>query len=156
MASQKLQVSRSLRVIPSDNSNIPFPAEVSSGESTSVTANKLVDSGATFITDGVKQGDIVYNTTGQETALVVSVDSETTLTLNADIFTYAPEDYVVYDGLSNDGCILSIGGAGDVRVTTAGGDDSTYPGLSAGFFLPVQVIKIWSTGTTASLVNANW
>jgi len=47
-------------------------------------------------------------------------------------------------------CVLYVGGAGDVKVTTAGGDDVVFEAVNAGTFLPVQVIKVWSTGTSVT------
>jgi hypothetical protein len=57
-----------------------------SGETTSTLADSLVDSLATFSTDGVTAGDYVYNTTDNTSTRVISVDSETQLTLLDDIF----------------------------------------------------------------------
>lgn len=74
-------------------SNSPSKA---SGKSTSVVSLKLVDSSATFITDGVSVGDRVGNWYGQSNADVVSVDSETELTLTADIFGTTDEFYNIY------------------------------------------------------------
>lgn len=48
--------------------------------------------------------------------------------------------------------VLYVGGAGDVKVTTVLGDDTTFVGLSAGQIVPVQVIRVWSTGTTATYI----
>ena len=39
---------------------------------------------------------------------------------------------------------------------TAAGDTVLFTGLSAGSFVPVQVVKILSTNTTATLVLALW
>lgn len=66
------------------------------GTNTSVTASKLVDSGATFVTDGVLVGDSV-NDTDSTTTTVSAVDSETQLALNADIFTAGSKAYYVGD-----------------------------------------------------------
>lgn len=44
---------------------------------------------------------------------------------------------------------LYVGTAGDLRVTTAGGDTVIFAALSAGF-LPVKVVKVLATGTTAA------
>ena len=60
------------------------------------------------------------------------------------------------DGTGNNGCVLYVGGDGDVRVTTAGGDTVTFVGLSAGTFVPVQVIRVWATGTNATDIVALW
>lgn len=46
--------------------------------------------------------------------------------------------------------IVYVGVGGSVKVTTAQGDDVTFAGLIAGTVIPVQVIRVWSTGTTAS------
>ena len=59
-------------------------------------------------------------------------------------------------GEFNNGCVLYIGGAGNVRVLTAGQDDVTFTGVNAGTFLPVQVIRVWSTGTSATTILALW
>ena len=59
-------------------------------------------------------------------------------------------------GTSNNGCVLYVGGDGDIKVTTAGGDEVTFVGLSAGTFIPVQVLKVWATGTNATDIVALW
>lgn len=46
--------------------------------------------------------------------------------------------------------VVYVGGAGNVRVTTAQGDDVIFSGLLAGTVIPVQVLKVWSTSTTAT------
>lgn len=46
--------------------------------------------------------------------------------------------------------IIYIGGAGAVKVTTAQGDDVTFSGLQAGQVIPVQVIRVWLSGLTAT------
>jgi len=48
----------------------------------------------------------------------------------------------------------SISGGTSVKVTTAQGDEVTFAGVVAGSALPVQVIRVWSTGTTASSLLA--
>jgi hypothetical protein len=65
------------------------------GTNTSVTANKLVNSGATFITGAtpITIGDLVFNTDTHLKAFVTAVDSDTQLTLSVDIFLASPEDY---------------------------------------------------------------
>lgn len=157
----KSQFSRALEVIKSDNANIPYPADSSSGTNTSVTVASLVNSAATFVTNNVATGDIVYNTTDGTAATVLEVISQTTLLLNADIFTATAKAYIVYTASSqtsngNPGCNLYIGGAGNVRITTIGGDIVTFTAVPVGSVLPVQVIKLHGTGTTATLVDALW
>lgn len=46
--------------------------------------------------------------------------------------------------------IIYTGAGGSVKVTTADGTDITFTGLNAGSVIPVQVIRVWSTGTTTT------
>ena len=72
--------------------------ERSEGTATTLTANKLIDSGATFTTaPAVVAGDRVRVVTpvGPEFALVTSVDSATQLTLAANIVTATGEAYIL-------------------------------------------------------------
>lgn len=46
--------------------------------------------------------------------------------------------------------IVYVGAGGNVKITTAQGDDVTFTGLLAGSVIPVQAIRVWSTGTTAT------
>lgn len=48
----------------------------------------------------------------------------------------------------------SVSGGSAVKVTTAQGDAVTFTGLNAGTVIPVQVIRVWSTGTTATSLMA--
>lgn len=157
----KSQFSRALAVIKSDSADVPFPATNASGTNTSVSVSSLIDSAATFETNNVKTGDIVYNTTDGNAATVLVVVSETALLLNDDIFAASGKNYTIYQAspqttIGNQGCNLYIGGAGNVKVTTIGGDIVTFTAPTLGQVLPVQVIKLHSTGTSATLVNALW
>lgn len=161
MSGFTLVYTRALRAHPSDNANIAFPAVTTTGTNTTATSLKLIDSAATFITSHVYPGDVIHNDTASTAATVVSVDSETQLTLNANIFTTTAQAYTIYAmspqaGLGNTGCYLYIGGAGNVSVVTLGGDTITFAGVPAGTTLPIQVVKLRSTGTTATAVNALW
>jgi hypothetical protein len=160
----KSQFSRALTVIKSDNAGIPYPAVVKSGTNTTATASKLVCATGLFITNNVAVGDIVYNTTDSTAATVTNVDSETTLSLNANIFAATAKAFTIYQdsqqtGLGNTGCMLYIGGAGNVSITTIGGDTILFSGVPAGTILPVQVHNLNATTggtTTATLINALW
>lgn len=45
--------------------------------------------------------------------------------------------------------VLWVGTAGSVKVTTAQGDVVTFTGVVGGTILPVQVIRVWSAGTSS-------
>lgn len=156
MATQKLQVGRALKVIASDYANIPFPAVTISSTVTTASGFNLTDTTADFIALGVKAGDIVYDITNQTAATVQSVQSATTLVLNVSGYIIAADSYVLYNGQNNNGCVLYIGGAGDVAVTTIGGDEVIFNALLAGQFVPVQTLKVSQTGTIATDILALW
>jgi hypothetical protein len=59
-------------------------------------------------------------------------------------------------GGSNNGCVLYVGGYGDVKVDTIGGDTVTFVGINGGTFFPVQVLRVYATGTTATNIIALW
>jgi hypothetical protein len=59
-------------------------------------------------------------------------------------------------GGSNNGCVLFVGTAGNLRVQTVGGDDVTFNNINTGAFIPVQVVRVYATGTTASNIIALW
>ncbi len=155
MAAQKLQVEKVLRVIPSDNALIPFPAIRESGVTTSTSTNKLIDSSANFLIQEAKVGDIVYNLTDETAATVIAVDSNTALTLNANIMT-SGKTYILYQGGNNNGCVLYIGGAGDINVLTSGNTTGAFDDYAASNFFPVSVLQVFETGTSATLINALW
>lgn len=67
-----------------------------SGTTTSTTALKLVDSGASFLST-VNEGDVVINTTDTTHSSVISVDSDTELTIDDDIFV-SGEGYQIEGG----------------------------------------------------------
>lgn len=160
MASDKIQVGKALQINPSDTAEIPNPSYDGriSGTASSVTANNLVDSTADFVADGVKVGDIVYNNTDRKAAVVTTVVSGTQLTLSEDIFDTISDAYVIYlkPDIKNQGCVLYVGVGGSVRVLTIGGDDVTFQNLNNGQFVPVEVTKVFSTGTTATGLIALW
>ncbi len=59
-------------------------------------------------------------------------------------------------GLGNNGNVLYVGVGGNLRVTTVGGDDVTFSNVQGGTFLPIQVVRVLATGTTADDIIALW
>lgn len=55
-----------------------------------------------------------------------------------------------------EGCVLYVGTGGTLRVLTAGGDDITLLNVANGTFVPLQVIRVFSTTTTANNIVALW
>ena len=60
------------------------------------------------------------------------------------------------NGGVNNGCVLYVGGAGNLKVLTVGGDEVTFADIQGGTFVPVQVLRVFSTGTTATGIVALW
>ena len=157
MAYQKLQASRALEVIPSDTVDIPNPAMLAiSSTTTGASAGKLIDSAGDFINKRVKIGDIVYG--GTVAATVTAVDSATQLSVSTAVPTTTA--YKLYSNdAPNNGCVLYIGdvsGGVKTRVITAGGDNVTFRGFTAGSFVPVQVKRVLDTGTDSLYIIALW
>ena len=73
-----------------------------------------------------------------------------------------PSDTVNIPSLStspeqrNNGCVLYVVVVGDVRVLTAGGNDVVFTAVPAGTFMPVQVLRVFNTNTTATNIVALW
>lgn len=160
MAQDKIQVGKALQINPSDTADIPNPSYDGriSGTASAVTANNLVDNTADFVADGVRAGDIVYNNTDRKAAVVTVVVSGTQLTLSEDIFDTISDAYVVYlkPDIANQGCVLYVGVGGDVTVRTVGGDQVTFQNLNNGQFVPVEILQVLETGTTATGLVALW
>jgi len=157
MATQKLQVSSAMVVIPSDTVNISNIAGDSvESSATATTASKLVDTTQDFVALGVKVGDAVVNTTDATSALVTAIDSATVLSISADIMA-SGELYTLplEKAKSSSSCVLYVGVAGDLKVKTASEDVVTFIAAPAGFH-PVQVVKVFATGTTATNIVALW
>jgi len=164
MANVRIQPSRALAVIKSDNADVPYPAVNTSGvDDTAPVGNQLIDSTKDFVALSVYAGDIVYNTTTGAAATIIANPTSVapdTLELNAAIFTGAGDNYVIYQsspqaGGQNTGCVLFVGSTGDVVVTTAGNDIVTFVNVQDGAFLPVQILKVWNA-TSASDILALW
>jgi hypothetical protein len=53
-------------------------------------------------------------------------------------------------------CTLYIGTGGNLRVLTEGNDDITFVNVLGGTTMPVNVVRVFTTGTTASNIVALW
>jgi hypothetical protein len=153
MATQKLQVSKAIKVVPSDTISIPSPmGTAQSGTDATGAASKLTMAS----TAGVEVGFIVVNTTDNTSATVTAIDSATAVSLSADIMA-ASDTYTIYSdpAKSNSSCVLYVGVAGDLKVETASGDIVIFTAAPAGYH-PVQVVKVFATGTAATDIIALW
>lgn len=116
------------------------------------------DTGATFITDGVKIGDLVFKPGSASVASrVIMVNSETQIKIatpsvsvgdNFTILSQSEEPAVLYVGTHPGSGSITL------KVRTEGGDDVTFHNPPEGSFLPVQVKRVYNTGTTVSDILA--
>lgn len=161
MAYQKLQVGLAAKVIPSNTIDIPLVSSSKVESAATATAvGQLVDSDQDFTAmQGLKPGATVVNITDGTIATVTAIDNATTLSLSADIMANT-EEYELYLNPSANlgvGCIIYIPTDGDLKVKTVSGSEVTYSGVKGGTFLPVQVIRVFATGTTVTGdIIANW
>ena len=59
-------------------------------------------------------------------------------------------------GGENNGCVLYVGTGGTLRIITVGGDDVTLTNVPNGTFIPIQVLRVFNTTTTATNILALW
>lgn len=176
MAYQKLQSREALAVIPNDTVRIPDPSSVvvldtATGATVStanVASTTLTDtSGVDFEDLGIKAGMIVYDTTAAKAYTVVSVDSPTQLTITGSTAGGASDSYSIYAKATN-GCTLFVGSEGGltVRMAEQNGNTTTaaapanqtvsFFNIANASFLPIQVVQVTTTGTSASGIIAMW
>ena len=138
--------------------------------------NHLIDTSESFVTKGVKVGDIVRNTTNTSNTLpymayVTAVNNEKDLTLSENLFGTVNDfssNYVIYSspnggsvGLSSaEGCLLYVSSAtavgtayatgyvAAIKVKTVAGDDVIFQNVPVGTYLPVQITQLFYTTTT--------
>ena len=102
---------KGVSVTPSSSSlaNATFELLRCSGATTATTAGKLVAAGGNFIVNGVKAGDYAYNTTDGASAKVVTVDSATQLSVDADVFPTG-KNYILYPYTPGDEVTVTMTG----------------------------------------------
>ena len=175
MAYQKLQASSAIQVVTADAVNIPNPAAVAANGSTDAdgrATNQLINSAATFLDGSVKRGDIIYASTGGTNdwtlaAIVLNIVSNTTLDIDspstgAGTLFNTGLTYRIFSQADNpqNGCCLYVGdvtGGTDLEILTAEGNDKImFKGVNAGQFIPVNVLRVYRTNTTAASIVALW
>lgn len=71
------------------------PVVLKTGTNTSVVSGRLVDSTATFLSNGISAGDVVTNLTTGLVSTVVSVVNNTNILLDSNIFLAAGNGYAI-------------------------------------------------------------
>ncbi len=84
--------------------------DIVKGTTTATTGDKLVDTSENFTAQGVRVGDRINNTTDTTYSTVTAIDSATTLSVSADVFTTG-ENYTITRG------VLIVDGTTDGTTT---------------------------------------
>jgi len=156
----KTHYGRAIKVIPSDTVDIPNPAGLGeTGTTDNIGTNQLRDSSANFTTNLL--GAIVVNTTTNAIANVVGFGNSTILTLDANIFATSGDGYAIYNSDNNQGCSIYISAQQPNKLTvlTVGGDIEMFNSCGdsqASMILPVNVLRVFYTGTDLSDLVALW
>jgi len=159
MSYQKLNPNRAWTVTPSDFAPLPVYMSEVFTQPLGIDfffGNLLVSQTSDFVALGVQVGDVVVGATTGASATVIetrALNNTYQITFNGESPFSMMEPYTIYKG-NNRGGLLYIGVQGNVRVLTAGNDDVTFTGLQAGAFIPVNVIQVFATGTTAADILA--
>jgi hypothetical protein len=112
---------------------------ITSGSNTSVAVNKLNDSTATFIADGIGTDYIVTNLDTGKVAKVVSVTSATSITLSKDIFLASGNDYKIFSPEVKEADKVSAG-----KITMLNASNLTQPSeMYLSYTLEGENIKIY-------------
>tara|TARA_Y100000592_G_scaffold95661_1_gene162678 strand:- start:5499 stop:6005 length:507 start_codon:yes stop_codon:yes gene_type:complete len=149
------RLTRAIQVIPSDSVEIPHPAyKVMTSTTTSTAATSLIDNTVNFQTmysnNEFAIGDIIYDTTNADAAIIESIDGPNTLGVSP--FAIASgATYTIYKAGKNNGCILLLPTMSRIRVCAVGAPDESLkwninPGSSRAF--PLQVTKVFNRDTT--------
>ena len=156
----------SLFVVPSNTINIPQPGILTTGTNSSGGSNNLTDAGQDFTPSVTNAngynviGGIVYQSyTGAFPGAVNTVLGVNTPTILQMAGSTAAGAYNIYssnqDGRTSFTLFVGTGGTGStLRVLTAAGDDVTLTNLPDSSFVPLQVVRIFATGTTCSEILA--
>jgi hypothetical protein len=74
----------------------------------------------------------------------------------ADVTKSDTVDIPSISGGVNNGCVLYVGTGGILRILTVGGDDVTLTNVPNGTFIPIQVLRVFLSTTTATNIIALW
>lgn len=159
MAYQRLQPTRAIQIIPTDDLLLPGGpgSRLAFGETTAVLADSLQDDVASVdFRTIIKAGDTVYNLSTGSGARVIGVPETRVLTLSDDIFTAVGDIYIVGSVVKGSGAALWVGTGGSISGKTAGGDDIVLDNIPDGSLLPILMSVINESGTTATGIYGLW
>lgn len=106
-----------------------YTSVTTTGTTTSLVANELVDAAANFIASGVTPGDLIVNKDTYESAIAIGVNA-TSIDLSDDIFTVIGHNYTVYSSSSSktaDAEKVSIGKVSMLKASLLTSPSNVFP-----------------------------
>jgi hypothetical protein len=85
-----------------------YTKTLASGLTTNLLNNGLVDSTATFLSDGLTVGDVVVNENTGDVSTITQIVSDTTLILKSNIFVPG-QNYIIYSKAAKEAEKVSVG-----------------------------------------------
>ena len=170
------QPTQALNVVPSDTINIPEPDAYITGTSSSGTGTTITDGSANFLgvnnpsstgySNRVAVGDVVYVYASTTPGAAVTIVTVTAVTNNTNIVVSASvtgsKPYEIYRSNAgpsdSEGFSLFVGDGGtnsNIAVVPASSDQVVLlENIPDSSFIPLQVKRVNSTGTTATKIIA--
>lgn len=121
------------------------PEFLASGTTTAFSLNTLTDSAALFLTDGLKSGDIVVNGATGGVAVLITITSNTSIVLSANIFTAIGQAYNIYSANEKEADKISVGKITMLNKSSLTTPSAFYPSYT----LEGQNIKIYPSTINA-------
>lgn len=112
-----------------------------SGTTTGASSNLLIDSTATFLSDGLSVGDIVYNANLTTISTISQISSNTTLVLSTSLITAIGQTYIIYSSASKEADKVSVGKITMLNASSLTTPTEFYPSYT----LEGQTIKVYPT-----------
>jgi multidrug transporter EmrE-like cation transporter len=111
----------------------------------------------------VNVGDLVLNESAN-TLTACTVVTQCQLTFATDAIGTVGTPFKAYGSVAEintdtEPFVVYVGGGAataDIKVTTAAGNEIVFGDFPKGDFLPVQCVRVWSTGTSSSNIVALW
>lgn len=113
--------------------------KLTSGLTTAAGANTLVNSTATFLSDGLTAGDIVVNGNTGAVSTITNVVSNTLIALSSNIFTAAGQLYNIYSKAVKEADKVSVGKITMLNASSLTSPTEFYPSYT----LEEETIKIF-------------
>lgn len=101
--------------------------KLTSGTNTTVAVNLLVNSTATFLSDGLTEGDIVVNETTGAVSTILIISSNTSLTLSSNIFLATTQTYNIYSKEEKEADKVSVGKITMLNASSLTSPSEFYP-----------------------------